>query len=325
MRIVDQYDDNFGKLRMQSAQGKLPDVVQFSVDMRKVASKREGDYALVVTAADGGKELKFPIVDAGNAVASAFYFEKCASTLPESVSAAVSAKLSEALESFGLGAVGEVVKEAAAGSTRTKLASAVGGALLLHQMFGESEDESSTILAINEMAPHEREKLAHAMLQRGDKSPTPTFDPAAYVGDSIGSGIELAFATRLFAAGCSTEAADELNGFREKVASLRYRPRDMIALLEDFDSKHNLPRYYGSTLLDPIAAVYNTIEKTAAARCTTVQGREVRDEDLRKLAVNKVKLAEKFGEDFADTFSRDPFAVFISLPDPHKNIIAEML
>lgn len=106
----------------------------------------------------------------------------------------------------------------------------------------------------------------------------------------------------------------------EKRASID--PESYAECLRRFDVMNELDRGWDHVILDPWASTFGA--KTASI--VWEQGAErVTEEELVNLARNDPNvLKAQFSTDFLDQFQKDPVAIFNSMPDPQKKLIARM-
>jgi hypothetical protein len=116
---------------------------------------------------------------------------------------------------------------------------------------------------------------------------------------------------------------DEL---QEKRASVD--PETFAQLLAQVDEATGLNYYYGGEVADPYYATFGGIsesEKTAAWSWQSRVGDYVSEEQLTKLATNGRPLIHKhFSSEITNAFVKDPIAIFDSLPDNSKVILARL-
>jgi len=103
-------------------------------------------------------------------------------------------------------------------------------------------------------------------------------------------------------------------------------PALMVDMLADIDRQVGADHYYNRPLgfRDPIQATFGKYAKDESWSWS--QGNEyVSDEMLKNLAANQWQLVEQaFGDDVRKSFQKDPIAVFSSMPDPQKVVLARL-
>jgi hypothetical protein len=109
-----------------------------------------------------------------------------------------------------------------------------------------------------------------------------------------------------------------LDDMLEKHASIK--PEVFAVMLENFDKQSGLDKYWEQGLGDPYWSTFG-MQKTAA--WSFQHGNErVTEDDLRKLATQgKHHIRDRFNDEIADEFQRDPVGIFESLPLDSKRII----
>jgi hypothetical protein len=104
-------------------------------------------------------------------------------------------------------------------------------------------------------------------------------------------------------------------------------PETFAVALEEFDKQANLNWYWDSEIPDPWFSTFGpSLEKVAEESWSYDHGgTRIGLAELEVLARNgHERLTKSFGADFAKEFSKNPKAVFNSLPDPNKLILARL-
>ena len=109
--VLDHYDDGGLFLREVFDGKKVPEIIKSAADLSSTLTRNSEDYALTVSTEDGIAH-RYPIVDAGNTLASALYFEKKSSALTPVQQKETAQALSEALKGFGFTPPEEIEKTA---------------------------------------------------------------------------------------------------------------------------------------------------------------------------------------------------------------------
>jgi hypothetical protein len=118
---------------------------------------------------------------------------------------------------------------------------------------------------------------------------------------------------------------DAINGLTKIAHSTD--PYDMVLLLEEFDKQNNLERHY-HRMPDPYQTVFVKVAETV--RDETWRGptdtlSQSKFETWARDPKSKSILQETFTPDLAIELIRNPWEIFMSLPDPHKQMIARMV
>jgi hypothetical protein len=326
--IFDMYTDHGAYLKHALDGRKPPELFKTAMDMSTVQRKDPNDYA-VATETSNGSVYMYPIVDPANALISAIYFAECADRMPEGLRKEAAAKLSVALQTFGLSVPAELTKTAAIQLGYSDEAGNNTGDMVLERLFGIDKDPTVEVdrSALAELSPRGKLQLSFRLKEAGLLSTAPKA-LQDYAGNSVGDAFAGAIARRRYATGLNTEAGAELDTIMEKAASLKYRPDLVLEQVEAFDDKYALSRFYGESgkLPDPVASVYGMLEKTASEQKEIVAGIEVTSGKLAALLKEKsAQLRDAYGEDFVAQLSRAPFEVFSSLPNPHKRDIVGLM
>lgn len=121
----------------------------------------------------------------------------------------------------------------------------------------------------------------------------------------------------------SEEAYPALNLLIEKRAQVS--PGVFAEALAEFDRMNDLNWHWDSKISDPWYSTFGpSIEKIAEDNwCWYGVGTRIDEEDLEELARNAYdRIVHNFGAHFAREFAKSPKAVFSSLPEPNKLIMA---
>lgn len=301
--LLDQYDDG-GALLLQALEGTPPPVMlKVAADMSSLTPRPE-QYALVART-HNGTAFKYPIVDRGNTIVSAVYFEKTAALLPVELRNEAAGKLRQALSLYGIEAPDylqdQVVKTASVYEPAEKI---------------RPEDVDDVILS---NFPNDRRRVAFQIKEAGIPL---TYLATTYTGPGSGNMLHLAIRQRegLITDGKLLGVLSDI----EKTASV-YAPEDLAELLYEVDMQAGIPRYYGK-ILDPFQAIYYPLGEKTASATITVGNRDIPVAALsEKIAEGKALISASFGDSFANELAASPADVFASLPDPHKNAIVELI
>lgn len=126
---------------------------------------------------------------------------------------------------------------------------------------------------------------------------------------------------------CDRDFIPVYNELAEKRASIE--PELFAELLTETDEAANLHWLWGGQVSDPYYATFGGIsEKEKIATQWSWQSRTgdyVTYEHLMHFVTNaRKKLQKHFSDDIVNALQKDPVAIFSSLPDTHKSIIARM-
>jgi len=120
-------------------------------------------------------------------------------------------------------------------------------------------------------------------------------------------------------------SSDALNGI-QKIASV-VDPHEIVLLLEEFDKKNHLERHY-HRMPDPYQTVFVKTAETLRDevwRGPTDSLSQAKFEVWVRSPKSKSILQETFTPDLAIEIIRNPWEIFMSLPDPHKQMIARLV
>lgn len=312
---LDRYDDQDRFLKKVCGDKGIPDIVKTAAYADDAPQKFAEDYAAAIET-QFGTQLKYPIMDAGNAVASAIYFDEYGSNLPADVQKTAAAKIKEALVGFGY--------EVPEGLDKTATAELgfSDGTNDAHweTVFGLTSDNTMEVIedAFKDCSPTGKRRLMLQVKEAGIKMPS-TFED--YARDELGSDLSFALEVRKHLVD-NRDAHAVLEKILEKSASTE--PADLVDDVYAFDITYRVAHLYDKCLPDPVASVFGTtLNKTASYDdYVSVNGHELSGEDFGSFVNgNYDKISEHFGDKLAEQLKSDPVAVFNSLPTPHKTAI----
>ena len=321
--VYDQYDDD-GKFLRKELSGKgIPAIIKVAANLSDAKVKHAEDYALVANT-EHGVEYRYPVLDAGNAVASAIYFGEYGDSLPAEMRKEAAEKISAALVSFGFTPPEDLTKTAA-----IELGySGEGEDMSLETLFGFSGSSDDTMELVEDafegLSPRGKRRLALQVKEAGAEFSEKLSN---YAADTLGSDFGLAMDTRRLVV-LEADAILELEEL-EKKASAGFVGEPLAEALTAFDEKYKITHHYNKVILDPYASVFgSTVEKNASVdRPVEIDGNEYTSDMIASWANGggASQLADTFGEDFRDQFQADPPTVLASLPVTHKQAIARMI
>ena len=320
-KVLDHYDDA-GLLLRRTFDGKaIPPIIKTAADLSNSRARHDDDYALVYQGAFG-KEYRLPVVDAGNALASALYFAEYGDQLPKEHQKVAAANLKSALESFGFDVPERLTKTAAIELGR----SGEADNMTLEALFGVPDDTVEEVKgAFDSCSPRGKRRMMLQVKEAAAQLPDYMQD---YGGSAVGTDFEAALDLRKLVV-LDREATVQLKGLLEKSAST---DPDLLANeLELFDIEHNLTHLYGRILPDPYASVFGndmarTLSKVASANSVEIDGRHYSADTIEAFAQSKAEhIKDVFGDDFAGEFTRSPVSVLASLPVTHQQALARMM
>lgn len=306
--ILDQYDDQMGLFLRELGGREVPQLVKTAANM-SAGFKHAADFALVAETPQG-YVYKFPVLDGGNTLMSAVYFEKTASALPPRTRAEVAGVLAVALQDFGF-EVPDYINEA---MECEKTAAAHEEVLPSNTTYGEQElvDEFSSI------HPMQRPAAARMLKEAGVALPAAI---SCYAREELGTDVLLAIRARE-----RFVDQDVAVHMRDLVKVASVTPVDeMAAELYKIDVEFGLTRYYDTRIPDPYRSLLGTEMEKRAEASITVGDRTLRADEIRSLAE---KHATQIDEAFGDTVSMQlivtPIDVLGSLPTPHQQAIVRI-
>jgi hypothetical protein len=110
----------------------------------------------------------------------------------------------------------------------------------------------------------------------------------------------------------------------EKIAHVT-TPGQFATLLREFDKTARIDHHYDSHLVDPYLSAYTPAQTKQAEQTFDLGTVRVSATLLTMLGTNhRSAVCERFGQDMANEFMKDPVAIFKSMPDPSKRVLANM-
>jgi len=118
-----------------------------------------------------------------------------------------------------------------------------------------------------------------------------------------------------------SDARKDYDDLFEKRAEIH--PEVYAEVMRQIDVREGLDRGWDHLVLDPWTSTFGT--KTASVVWENESGDRVTDDELINLANNHLDVVtEDFTEGMAKEFKKDPVAIFNSMPDPQKKLLARM-
>tara|TARA_Y100000114_G_scaffold157286_1_gene188909 strand:+ start:12494 stop:13492 length:999 start_codon:yes stop_codon:yes gene_type:complete len=322
--VLDHYDDDGLLLKKAFAEKGVPPVIKTAVDLSETNERYEDDYALVVDT-DEGRQYKYPVVDAGNTLASALYFSDHGTSLPEELQKTAAAKIHTALETFGFTPPEELTKSASMELGYSDKAEDTS----LERLFGLNNDDSVEIVenAFAGLSPRGKRRLSWQVKEASaDVFNLLSDDIQKYASADIGSDFKMSLDLRKMLL-VDEEANTELDKIAEMANTSN--AEDVAEALYNFDVQHAITHQYNRVIPDSFASVYgNSVEKNASVSgLVEVGGKEYSSDTVNGWfnSGGEEKITEAFGDSFAGEFKADPAGVLSSLPVTHKKAIARMI
>jgi len=348
-QILDAYDD-VGFQGLKKIARKNP-----SANLMTPGEKsrlQDTDYALSVITKKASKLNKFPINNPDNTWLSSEFFEQNHHKLPKTAAEIAAYHIKKACERYGIEptpAVAGMAKEASSniffeGEALRPVKKTLQPDLeKIADVQGISENYTAAQYAFAtpshvkvacryfedhaEKIPHElRHKYASAIQRRakelgmGQQKGT----VEKYASDYYNPLVDAHLKSRA----ALLEVADpSLRGALEKIAGLKSElsPPQFARLLHGFDKRAKLDRYYGSFLKDPYLATFAAAPDPYHGYSYKFASRELSAEQIRQLVDTKgAKIRDHFGPHFEAEMKKDPVAIFDSLPNDAKELLAGM-
>lgn len=352
-QVIDAYDDLFGE-HLRKFGSERPNANLLTPEEK--VRLNDDQYALCCITKEGSKLNKFPICDEDNTWVSNKMFPLTCHKLASSAAGKAAHFIKRACEAYGIEPE-PLVKEASVESktniwvetdrAEPTMKTAAPTRLVMDD-FAEVDRicdnythaqmvfSTPTHVKVAEkyfeekhgkMPLETRHKYAAALQIRARELGMPSLrgSIAKYASDHYSAHLDghLASRRRLL------DGHDALVGELNKLASAkdRFTPYQFAQVLNGFDKKAGLNRYYGGYLQNPFESTFAAEpDPQAGYRWQSKTGsRSLTAEEVR-MVVNdqEPKIAEYFGKSIADELRKDPVTIFESLPDDSKAIIANI-
>lgn len=348
-QILDAYDD-VGFEGLKKIARKNPSANLMTSEQK--CRLQDTDYALSVITKKASKLNKFPINNKDNTWLSSEFFEQNHHKLPKTAAEIAAFHIKKACERFGVEptpAVAGMAKEASSNIffegealrpvkrtmqpdlekiadiqtvsdnyTAAQFAFATPNHLKVACRYFEDNVEK---------IPHElRHKYAAAIQRRSQELGMGQQKGAVekYASDHYNPLVDAHLKSR---ASLLEVAEPSMRGALEKIAGLKNElsPSQFARLLHGFDKRAKLDRYYGSYLTDPYLSTFASAPDPYRGYSYKFASRELTAEQIRQLVDEKgAKIREHFGPHFEAEMKKDPVAIFDSLPNDAKELLAGM-
>jgi hypothetical protein len=166
-------------------------------------------------------------------------------------------------------------------------------------------------------------KVAHASEQYGLPLPRIILDYSST--EKCASSLEYAFISRQNL--LTPESGDREDLLELAKLSHTMTEEHLVESLERFDTEKNLDRYWDIHIPNPVLSVYKFAEEDLTALLFE-QGNDRMSKHQLNTFLQKTDskniLLRKFDSDLVEGMYKDPYDVYSSLPDSHKQIIARL-
>ena len=176
------------------------------------------------------------------------------------------------------------------------------------------------------MAPVHRHEFCSNLSKRASAlgiTPTDAGMLPKYASTTYGSQLQVdsAFDSRVSFLKTAEEKSvlEELRGLQTRVT-----PQALAGALCEFDKTASIDHLYDEHILDPYAAL---LGKVAEDSDSTIVGNDYLSHNaLREFArTNAPQLEDMYGDEFVNEFRKDPVAIFQSMPNSQKKVIARLV
>lgn len=349
-QVLDAYDDT-QRLHLKKLALLNPKIYMMTPD--ELSKLADDDFALSVITKKANKLNKFPVNSYDNTWLSNQYFQETHYRLPKEAAQVAAFHIKKACEKHNitaLSAVEGMAKEASsnvfyekdlpAGAAITRTSTPDLSKFAQVQQICDNDTFAKYAFATpghvkmavryfeefcDKMPLEHRHKYAAAIQRRaGDlhmgKQPGRV---AKYASDIYSSHVEAHIRSRM---SLLDVAEPSLKEALNKVAAAKATmiPADFAKLLHQFDKHAKLDRYYGAYLTNPYEATFAVqVNPNAQPIFKSASFSALTPDVVMKIASEKyAKIKEYFGASVADSLKKEGAAVFESLPNDAKEIIA---
>ena len=348
-QILDAYDD-VGFRGLKKIASKNPSAYLMTPDQRN--QLQDTDFALSVITKKAAKLNKFPVNTKDNAWLSSEFFELNHHKLPKTAAEIAAFNIKKACERFGVQsspAVEGLAKEASSNiffeaeglkpvrrSVQPDLEK-IADVQAISDNYTAAQYAFSTPnhvkVACQYFADHAeqlptdmRHKYAAAIQRRAAELGMGAQKGAVekYASDHYSPMVDAHLRSR---SSLLEVAEPGMRGALEKIAGLKSQlaPAQFAKLLHGFDKRAKLDRYYGSYLTDPYLATFAGAPDPYHGYSYKFASKELSAEDIKAIiGSNSGRIRDYFGPHFEAEMKKDPVAIFDSLPNDAKELIAGM-
>lgn len=355
---LDFYDDR-GEL-LKELVTDAADIPDFVKTAEAVNPRTHPEMFALVMHEDGKMLKKFATVDAGNTWLSTLYFYQTRENLPLEAQKVASSRLIEACENFGIeipdflfdilgddaGTITSNVVDVTNASPPMQKVAAVEREEIEYAIeradgsqYFPLKDAKSVKTAAEyfegnhrNMVPRERREYAVkvANVAKRGELPLPT-ELRKYASQGYSPNLEGHLTTRYLHL-VNADAPQTHKDLLVKVAALQRStpPEEFAEVLERFDVEVGLDALWDRDIADPYYSTFclEKVAKGAVAAPTRFDLGDntfVTEQELLWLAERgKKQMIENFGWDVANSFTKNPVAIFKSMPTPEKKVIGKM-
>lgn len=327
-QVLDFYDDATREgLQKIAAPGELGGLAMTTLSPSELRKLPDDQFGLIVLTKEGSALRKFPVHDTPHAWIGAQYLSMNMHKLatPARIIAAFHVKL--AADSFGakvpddVAEMAELYPEGMEGNTFVEGTEAYYGEEPEMDKTASSTDSVKWFEDnVNAMEPSKRHGVALDILKEAHAAGVM---PESHVLLKYAmAGFNVHLDAHLEQRKSLLPLDDTARATLDKLASQApdSDPRDFARVLEAFDRKTGVDRYYGRGLTDAYDSTFGH-EKTAWH--TEIDGETITKEDLVKAAARS-SFKSYFGETVKTAFDKDPVTIFESLPTPHQALILQI-
>lgn len=339
--ILDQYDDVNGTFLKKIANVGI--IIDKKEDVSELPDK---DFALIIV--KNRKQRKFPICDPKTTILSLMYFLKNMDNMHEPYIKTAGANLKEAcvkyeidipsrLDRFSIGTESNIVTQdeliKSASLTEEDLPDSEFGLITKEARLFPMHNKEHVLKAIKyypdakeKLAEDEAQKLKQAIEKKAQKFGI-ELEKEAKVNPNLMR--DMKFRIR----NLTSEQQKPYIKLAKIVEENKVKIKEASVVLNRLDKQNNFhPGYMKNVLTEKeyinkfasIEEFSNNMEKTADAKGTSQTIIELLQNDDKKTEFIS-KLKEKFANDIVENLKQDPETIYNSLPEPHQNIIENVI
>lgn len=354
-QVIDIVDDvNKGILKKASIPEQFKTAGILTAEEREALPKE--DFALVIMTKEGQELKKFPVNDAANTWLSCHYFSNTHEVIPDGAMKIAASNLKVACALYDL-PVPEIVKQAAVEGVQTNIyeESTKSEDKVIKVAYDSSHSQGTTYYALGNRYPmptpefvkkaeeyfdrhwhdfkdaSDRYEFAKNVSNRAKELSVKVASTniKKYASDSFGSVIAKEILVRKDLLDGNDKLSSALNKLASHVEDTD--PSTFAKALHIFDKKAGIEKYYDRGVRDAYRATFENSEEVDKLASfgyrweDAVSGVSVDEASLVKCADTKYdKIKGYFGPTLADSLKKQAVAIFESLPNDAKVVIAKI-
>lgn len=331
--MLDIYDDK----ELDVIKDKeLPDFVKQS----KIKSKSEYDRFAVKIAKNNEVEFKFPIDDKASTWLSEQYYENTKDNLSKEARKVIGNNIAKACERFDIEhnieqdeVEKDIVKESNLFNETTINSNGDGTFLLPSKEKYPVKNEEQVKEAVGYFNEYqqdfnlkEKREYSENLIKEAEKNDVKIENEDVLKfgskSDKINDSFEMGMKARKELLRGDEKSQETINTLIEKKSEIP--PNVLVELVEEFDKQAGITSKWGTVIPEPdltVKAVQNDLNKIAQSM--TYKGKNITPDEIENISRDKLK--KYFNENQIEDLMESPQDVFYALPDPHKEIIIDLI